>query len=414
MKIQRLGAMTRIAVIFLLSSLASAQSGGTFLIEKSVIAGGGGSTAGGTFALDGTIGQSLAGTNSSGGVFSVDSGFWASLAAPATISGTVTYGNALGSPAPPRFISNVTITGAGSPTVMTTTGPLGSTAGQYALTGFGASSYTVTPTKTGGVNGAISSFDAGRIALHVAGPPNPQLNATQLLVADVSGNGSVSSFDAGQIAKFVAGPPYTAPGIGSAGTWRFTPINRAYATVTTNVTGEDYTAILMGEVSGNWVNTGARPADGPQSAIAGDDVQTALPTGNGQPEIFVNLPKMQVQADREIIIPVSVQGVANKGVIAYEFDLRYNPSVIMPIINPVDIAGTVSRSLTPVVNASEPGVLRVVMYGPMALTGNGVLLNLKFTVVGQSGSSSLTFERLMFNEGDPAAATTAGQIVISE
>ena len=109
-----------------------------------------------------------------------------------------------------------------------------------------------------------------------------------------------------------------------------------------------------------------------------------------------------------------MSGVANKGVIAYEFDLRYDPSVIRPVLNPVDIAGTASRSLTPVVNASEPGLLRVVMYGPMAINGNGVLVNLKFTVVGQSGSSPLTFDRLMFNEGDPAATTTAGQIVIAE
>ena len=220
---------------------------------------------------------------SSGGVFSVDSGFWASSAAPATISGTVTYGNALGSPVPPRFISNVLISGTGSPNVSTTTGPLGPTAGQYALSGFGSSAYTVTPTKTGGTNGAITSFDAGRIALHVAGAPNPQLNATQLIVADVSGNGAVSSFDAGQIAKFVAGPPYTPPGIGSTGTWRFTPLNRNYASVTTNVTGEDFSGLLMGEVSGNWVNTGARPADSREFVTTGDDTQTT--SGSGQPEI---------------------------------------------------------------------------------------------------------------------------------
>src|SRR5262249_35224170 len=36
------------------------------------------------------------------------------------MTGTVTYGNAIGAPTP-RFVSNVTITGAGSPTVMTTT-----------------------------------------------------------------------------------------------------------------------------------------------------------------------------------------------------------------------------------------------------------------------------------------------------
>jgi hypothetical protein len=413
MKIQRIGLVIRVAVIFLLSSIVSAQSGGTFVIEKSVIASGGGNSSGGTFLLDGTIGQSFAGTTSSGGVFSLGSGFWAGSAAAVAISGTVTYGNAMGSPAPPRFVSNVTLTGAGSPTVTATTGPLGATAGQYALSGFGSGSYTVTPSKTGGVNGAISSFDAGRIALHVAGPPNPQLTATQLMVADVSNNGAVTSFDAGMIAKFVAGPPYIAPGIGLAGTWRFSPVNQTYATVTTNVTGQDYTALLMGEVSGNWANTGARPMDSPLTV--GEGNFGSMAANGGQPDIVVSLPKIVTHAEKEIIIPVTVQGLANKGVIAYEFDLRYDPSVIRPLLNAVDIAGTISRSLTPVINASEPGLLRVVMYGPMALTGNGILLNLKFTAVGTPGSTSpLRWDRIIFNEGVPQIVPVEGRIDLTE
>ena len=184
------------------------------------------------------------------------------------IVGTVTYGNAGGTPAP-RFVSNVTLTGDGSPTVLTTTDFPG---GNYALTGFGSGAYTVTPSKTGGVNGAISSFDAGRIALHVAGPPNPQLNATQLIVADVSGNGAVSSFDAGMIAKFVAGPPYVPPGIGATAAWRFTPANRNYASVTGILEDQNYAALLMGDVSGNWINNGARTSVGGQWPVDSEAV----------------------------------------------------------------------------------------------------------------------------------------------
>ncbi|MBK8464723.1 MAG: hypothetical protein IPL32_02745 [Chloracidobacterium sp.] len=173
---------------------------------------------------------------------------------PPVISGTVTYGNAIGAPTP-RFVSNVTITANGSPIVSTTTGAPGPAAGQYSLTGFGAGSYTITPTKTGGANG-ISSFDAARIAQHAVGIS--VLNATQLVVADVSNNGTVSSFDAAQIARYVAGsPPF-----GVTGTWRFVPVNKVYSSITGDLTGEDYSALLMGEVSGNWTNTGARPANG--------------------------------------------------------------------------------------------------------------------------------------------------------
>jgi hypothetical protein len=377
-----------------LSSLVLAQSGGTFNIEKSVIAGGGGQSSGGTFDLTATIGQPLAGTTSSGGTFTVNSGFW--QLAPITIAGTVNYGNVLSGP--PRFVSNVQINGAGSPAVMSVTGPPGATAGQYTLAGFGSGAYTVTPSKMGGVNGAISSFDAGLIALHVAGPPNPQLNPTQLMVADVSGNGAVTSFDAGMIAKFVAGPPFAAPGIGSTSTWRFTPVNRNYATVTTNLAGEDYTGFLMGEVSGNWMNTGARSESvgGPEKAIA------------------LTLPQIATPADKQIVIPVNVEGIAGKGVISYEFNIKYDPSVLQPLETPVDTAETASRALKVVTNSHQPGVLRVVVYGSQAIDRDGVLLNLRFSAVGTAGSvSPLVFENLMLNDG-LAVIATDGRVEVSD
>jgi uncharacterized delta-60 repeat protein len=167
------------------------------------------------------------------------------LASMPSISGTLTYGNAIGMPTP-RFVPNVLINADGSVPVSTSS----SSNGTYSLSGFGSGSYTVTPTKTSGVNGSISSFDAGRIAQHAAGIN--MLTGNQLIVADVSGNGTISSFDAGQIARYAAG----LQGSGSTGNWVFMPVSRNYASVTGNITGEDFVALLMGEVSGNWMNTG--------------------------------------------------------------------------------------------------------------------------------------------------------------
>ncbi|MBK8466166.1 MAG: hypothetical protein IPL32_10085 [Chloracidobacterium sp.] len=162
------------------------------------------------------------------------------------ISGIITYGNADVSP---RFVSNVFLSGAGSvPVSAFSSFPDGT----YGLSGFGSGSYTVTPTKKGDVNG-ITSFDAARVAQHTAGVN--ALTGNQLIVADVSGNGTISSFDAGQIARYTSG----LQGFGSTGSWRFTPASRNYASVAGNITDEDFTALLMGEVSGNWTNTGAKP-----------------------------------------------------------------------------------------------------------------------------------------------------------
>ncbi len=247
------GALFLLFTVHCALTTVQAQSGGIFSIMQATIAGGGAqNVTAGIFSLDNTLGQPVAGDMASGPPYDIAPGFWPGIAP--VIGGTVSYGNVLSGP--PRFISNVLISGDGTNMVSVLTG---FPDGTYALSGFGSGSYTVTPTKVGGVNGAISSFDAGRIALHVAGPPNPQLTATQLLVADVSGNGVVTSFDAGMIAKFVAGPPYSAPGIGATGTWRFSPLNRTYASVGSNIIGEDYVGLLMGDVSGNWTNTAVRP-----------------------------------------------------------------------------------------------------------------------------------------------------------
>src|SRR5438094_1473882 len=67
------------------SVLSIAQSGGTFVMQKSAIAGGGDRSTGGSFIVNGTIGQTVAGTQSVGGTFSVQTGFWAggvTVAAP--------------------------------------------------------------------------------------------------------------------------------------------------------------------------------------------------------------------------------------------------------------------------------------------------------------------------------------------
>ncbi len=304
------------------------------------------------------------------------------------ITGTVTYGNVIGSPAAPRFVPNVLISAAGSPAVSDTTG----LPGTYVLTGFGAGSYTVTPSKTGQTS-SIGSFDAGRISQYVTG--NLSFSAAQLTVADVSGTGGVSSFDAALIARYVAalGSP-----TGSTGSWIFSPTSRFYSSVTGSIAGDDYSALLMGEVSGNYTAGSLRPAraDGPVRSAA------------------VAAPRMVTPADYEVIVPVSVTGAANKGIISYEFDLRYDASVLQPQADPVEIAGTVSRGLSVVANAETPGLLRVVVYGPTPLDASGVMLNLRFTAVGAPGSvSPLTFDRFVFNEGDPIVVATDGQVELS-
>ncbi len=298
----------------------------------------------------------------------------------ATVSGTVTYGNAIGVPSP-RGVPNVNVCAHGSPTVCTVT----ATDGSYVLNGLGSGPYNLTASKAGGVNG-ISAFDASRIAQYVAGMIS--LNTNQQLAADVSGNLSVTSFDAAQIGSYVAGSPS-----GSTGTWKFTPQN-----IPLQSPVQDFSALLMGDVSGNWSNTGERTAE----------------INCLEECVAVSIAELLTPADDTVIVPVIVEGAASKGLIAYEFELRYDPSVLQPEADPVDLSETVSRGLSAKSNAEEPGLLKVAVYGPTSIESNGLLMKIRFKAVGVSGTTSpLTLEHLMFNEGESRTLVTNGRVELS-
>ena len=89
--------------IMLMTYAAPMQSGGSFTIEKSVIANGGGSSSVITnvFLIEGTVGQNIAGTQSTSGEFSVHGGFWtpasfAPTAATVRVRGRVERSSGIG------------------------------------------------------------------------------------------------------------------------------------------------------------------------------------------------------------------------------------------------------------------------------------------------------------------------------
>jgi hypothetical protein len=308
-----------------------------------------------------------------------------------TITGTVTYANSV-SPVP---VPNTTLSATGSVNVSTTSA---FNTGAYSLTGLGSGPYTVTPSKSGDVNG-LSGFDSALIAQHVVGLIT--LNATQLMAADVSANNTVTSFDAALIARYVA----LLPGSGVTGTWMFSPVNRTYPNVETNQTGQDYGGILMGEVSGNWVppTSFARELE---SYVAEKSEQAVVP-------IPVIAPISLVNTGSNFTVPVTVGDTTGQGILSYEFDLTYNPGVIQLQASPVDVTGTISNGMNVTTNVPTPGTLKVVVFGTTARTGAGTLFNLKFSAIGSTGSTTpLTWSRFLFNEDPDLDLPTNGQLTL--
>lgn len=85
-----------VCLILFLSIAAQSQTGGIFTITQSVVASGGQAANGGTASLNGTTGQTVAGTNSASGAVSEQSGFWQAVFAPTaagvSVSGRVSVG----------------------------------------------------------------------------------------------------------------------------------------------------------------------------------------------------------------------------------------------------------------------------------------------------------------------------------
>ena len=299
----------------------------------------------------------------------------------ATISGTVNYGTS----ATPKLVPGVTLTAIGAPSVTSVT----NSTGAYTLTGLGGGPYTVTPSKTGDVTG-ISSLDASLVAQHAAGLIT--LTPNQQIAADASGNGSITAFDASLIAQTAAGIPNN----GIAGTWKFAPINRSYSTLSGALTNQNFDAILVGDVSGNWTAAASLPSPAPASPIASAGVAATSAA------VRVSLPRLGEAPSGRLTVPVMVGDLTGLGVTAFDFDLVYNPAVLQ--FQGVDADETLSYGMTIMVNKATPGRLRVVAFGSSALASSGTLLRLNFKVTGTVVNGlGLNWMRFQFNEGTPQA-----------
>ncbi len=224
------------------------------------------------------------------------------------------------------------------------------------------------------------------------------LNSNQLLAADVSNDNFVNSFDAALIAQWIV----SIPNPGTTGTWKFIPVSRSYPDVETAQTNQDYSAILMGEVTGDWV--------APGSCFAALHVR---PVPVGDP-IQVSVPNISAGTGETINIPVDIQDLSKFGVIAHQFDIRYNPKVLSPDTAAATIAGTLSEGMTVVSNSPEPGLLKVGVFGINSIEGKGTLIDLRFKVIGPEGSNSaLQMVGFILNDGSIPTVVNDGSITVT-
>jgi hypothetical protein len=315
-----------------------------------------------------------------------------------SISGVITYGTTPTGQAT-RFVPGVMLAAAGAVPSNATTDATGA----YTLNELGAGPYTVTPSKSGDVNG-ISGLDAARVAQHVAGLIT--LTPNQQIAGDATNNGSLSGLDAARIAQFAAG--LSNPGI--AGQWKFLPPQRTYASVSGPLSGESYEAILVGDVTGNWSAAAPRAGDETEEVLdfspaANNDFIIAR--GDYIAEKASDAVEVMIGNDEagarggDLSFPIFIGDTTGKGVIAYDFTVVYDPAVIRPEEAPGGTAGTLSDGWSVVHNPEIPGLLRVSGFSTAEMVGRGVLIRLRFAAAEQRGRpAQLSFTQLQFNEGE--------------
>lgn len=148
----------------------------------------------------------------------------------------------------------------------------------------------------------------------------------------------------------------------------------------------------------------------------------SLPIGAGatfgHPTNFVDrvelsAPQISAAPQGAVIVPLTISDTTDLGIIAYQFNIRYDPTVLQISSVPIDMQRTLSETMAFAVNPTVPGLLRIAAYGPYPLNSEGVLLNLRFTAVGNVGDvSDLSWEDVLVNEGNPSNSFINGSVTI--
>ena len=123
--------------------------------------------------------------------------------------------------------------------------------GHYLLRAPVDENIVIKPVRESGMTAArntLISYDASLIARNIVGLNT--FSANQTTAADVNGDGKISMLDAFQVARFVAG--FSPPTGSLLGKWKFSPDSVSIAAIAQNMSDQNFSAILIGDVRGGY------------------------------------------------------------------------------------------------------------------------------------------------------------------
>jgi hypothetical protein len=320
---------------------------------------------------------------------SIQNGSIRVIASTYDISGTVRF-FATSNPVPNASLD---LTGTGSRQANT------NASGQFTITGVEPGNYTLTPSKSDDLGG-LSATDASRIARHAVGLQS--FSCMEKIAADVSRNGEISSVDASRVARYAVGLITCLNDTTDCRDWVFVPQTisactawppitfdgtRTYTPLSADLTGQDFVAVRLGDVTGNWT---------PAATV----VVPAVPRAPMAMPLEAGCEKI-VATDDALTVPIVLeQEVAIEGL---DIRLSFDESVLDA--TDATLGGGVldGQNYTIQTNLGIAGEVSLAISANSNLfTGSGNVAFVTFTVVGDAGATDLSFARFDVNE-TPAA-----------
>ncbi len=265
--------------------------------------------------------------------------------------------------------------------------------GNFQFSGVAAGDYILTPEKSNELGG-IYAYDASLALQHDAGLLT--LSGHAATAADVNKNGVINSMDAFYILqKSVDLISLPFPGAGAV--WSFSPPSRSYAGLGSDLTGQDFQAILLGDPSGNWV-----PAGFSQITSTLNSSQAVSAT--------LSLPSVNVLPGETFTVPLSID-LASGQVFGADIEITYDANVLTPT---QVLQGALAAGWSIASNLNNPGLIHVAMAGATPIVANGELLQVVFAATDQAGvGTDLSLTKGELNEENVNVVLQSGHVNIA-
>ena len=157
----------------------------------------------------------------------------------------------------------------------------------------------------------------------------------------------------------------TLPFPGQGRVWAFEPIERTYSTLDNDLTNQNFTGILIGDVSGNW-------------GSSGNGIQSLDAVGFSIEEVYSS-------ADSIVSVPVKIDA-GSGNIYAVDLVISYDQNMVTALEVKKSTATT---DFVMQVNLTTPGKIRIAMASLQPLSGLAELLNIDFKIIANPGEETI-------------------------